>query len=131
MPFPYKQLCLIICALLIFPPSPLLALDIDQLSWDETREEWGQVMFCQRIYKLPGVTSRLYDFDVEHCDKAGQLMLNAAAKYSQQDQVQLKNQAERHAFSLSRNTTEPYHSVPACRSYCRELADKLDKQNER
>lgn len=131
MLFPRLQRCMALTALAVLFSSPLAAGDIDQPSWDETRAEWGQLLFCQRIYQLPAVGSRLYDFDVEQCDKAGQVMLNAVAIYSPQDQVQLKNQAERHAFALSKNTAEPYHSVPACRSYCRELADKLDKQNER
>ena len=127
-----QVLRLLICTLLpVSFSAPSLALDIEQLSWDKTYEEWGQVLFCQRIYKLPEVTPRLYSFDVEHCDKAGRLMLGVAAKYSKQDQLQLKNQAERHAFLLSGNTTEPYHSVPACRAYCRELADTLDQRNER
>ena len=130
MSFSQFQSCLVMITVLHGFSSPVQALDVEQMSWEETREEWGQVLFCQRIYQLPGVTSRLYDFDVEHCDKAAQLMQESAAKFSEQDQVQLKNQAERHAFSLSKNTSEPYHSVPACRSYCCELADTLDKRNE-
>ena len=131
MSFPKLKYSLIFTMLLASFSTPLLALDIDQLNWTETMEEWGQVLFCQRIYKIPSVQSRLYSFDVEHCEKAGQLMLNAAARYPAQEQVQLKNQAERHAARLSKNTAEPYHSVPACRTYCRELADTVDKRNER
>lgn len=130
MPFPQVLRLLIYTVLPVSFSGPLLAQDIDQLSWDKTYEEWGQVLFCQRIYKLPEVKPRLYSFDVEHCDKAGQLMLSVVDKYSKQDQLQLKNQAERHAFLLSANTTEPYHSVPACRTYCRELAETLDQRNE-
>ena len=111
--------------------SPLTARDTNQLSPVEFKDKWGQVIFCQRIYKIPSVQSRLYSFDVEHCDKAGQLMLNAATRYPAQEQIQLKNQAERHAARLSGNTAEPYHSVPACRTYCRDLAETLDKRNER
>ena len=128
---PELKLCLIFTLLLASFSTPLYALDIDQLNWNETMEKWGQVLFCQRIYNRPEVQSRLYNFDVEQCDKAGQLMSNVAARYPAQEQVQLKNQAERHALALSKNTAEPYHAVPACRTYCRELADTLDKRNER
>lgn len=131
MSFPELKHSLIFTVLLTLFSTPLLAVDLDQLSWTETKEEWGQVLFCQRIYQRPEVQSRLYSFDVEHCDKAGQLMLDVVAKYPQQDLAQLKNLAEQHAFALSKNTAEPYHSVPACRAYCRELADTLDKRNER
>ena len=131
MLFPKLKHSLIITLLLTIFSTPLQALDIDKLNWTETMEEWGQVLFCQRIYKIPSVQSRLYSFDVEHCDKAGQLMLNAATRYPAQEQIQLKNQAERHAARLSGKTAEPYHSVPACRTYCRDLAETLDKRNER
>lgn len=116
--------------LLILFCMPLEARDIDQLGWTETKGEWGQVLFCQRIYKMPEVRSRLYSFDVENCDKAGQLMTNVVAKYSKQQQEQLKNQAERHAFALSQNTSEPYHSVAACRAYCANLAKTLDERHD-
>ena len=116
--------------LLILFSSPLAALDIDQLSWTETREKWGRVLFCQLIYKMPEVKPRLYDFDTKACDKAGQLMMSAAAKYSEQKQVQLKNQAEQHAVALTYNTNEPYQAVPACREYCQQLAEIQDKRND-
>ena len=35
-----------------------------------------------------------------------------------------------HAALLSLNTSEPYHSVAACRAYCRELAEVRDTNNE-
>jgi len=117
--------------LLVLFSTSLVAQDIDQLNKTETMEKWGQVLFCQRTYKMPEVGSRLYDFDVEHCDKAGLLMLEVVAKYTKQEQEQLKDRAERHAVALSRNTSEPYHSVPACRAYCRELAEIRDKRYDR
>ena len=117
-------------AVLIFISPPLSALDVEQLSWTETKEKWGQVLFCQRIYMMPEVKSRLYDFDVEHCNQAGQLMADAVMRYPEQERVSLKNQSERHAALLSRNTSEPYHSVAACRAYCRELAEARDTNNE-
>jgi len=104
--------------------------DINQLGRTETMETWGQVLFCQGIYKMPEVRSRLYDFDIEHCNQAGQLVTQVLAKYPKQEQEQLRSQAERHAVRLSRNTSEPYHSVPACRAYCRELAESRDKRND-
>jgi len=119
-----------ITALLAPLSTPLLALDVDQPDWTETKEEWGQVLFCQRIYKMPEVLPRLYSFDIEHCERAGQLMTDVVSKYTKQEQVQLKNQAERHAVALSHNTSEPYHSVAACRTYCRELAEIQDKRND-
>ena len=79
---------------------------------------------------MPEVQSRLYSFDVEQCDSAGQLVLDVVAKYSKQQQLQLKNQAEQHAVALSYNTSEPYHSVKACRDYCGKLADIQDKHND-
>jgi hypothetical protein len=116
--------------LLVLFSTSLAALDIDQLNRTQTMEKWGQVIFCQRTYKMPEVRSRLYDFDVEHCDKAGLLMTELVAKYPKQEQEQLKHQAERHAVALSRNTSEPYHSVPACRAYCRELTEIREQRND-
>jgi len=120
----------IIILLLLFS-TPLAAVDIDQLSWTETKDKWGQLLFCQRIYNMPEVQSRLYSFDVEQCDKAGQLMADIVSKYSQQQQLQLKNQAEKHAYAVAQNTTEPYQSVTACRAYCSELSKIQDQRNER
>ncbi len=127
-PAPHRRM--IITALLVLCSTPLAALDVDQLNWTETREKWGQVLFCQLIYKMPEVKPRLYSFDIEHCDKAGQLMTDTVTKYSKQDQVQLKNQAERHAVALTYNTPEPYKSVPACREYCQQLAEIQDKRDD-
>jgi len=117
-------------ALLIFLSTPLTALDVEQLSWTQIKEKWGQVLFCQRIYMMPEVKSRLYGFDIEHCDQAGQLIADAVMRYPEQERVLLKNQSERHAALLSRNSLEPYHSVAACRAYCRELAEARDTDNE-
>lgn len=116
--------------LLVFFTAPVVALDVDQLSWTETKEKWGQVIFCQRIYKIPEVQSRLYSFDVEQCNSASELVLDVISRYSVTQQAQLKNQAEQHAFAISHNTTEPYHSVAACREYCRELAEIQDKRHD-
>lgn len=114
----------ILCtSLLILFPIALVAQDDAQLKWIETKDQWGQVLFCQAIYKMPEVKTRLYSFDVEQCDKAGQLMIDEVGRYSKQAQVQMKAQAEQHAFLLSRNTSEPYHSVAACREYCKELVE--------
>ena len=124
------QYCAATAAFLILFTTPLAAQDVDQLDWTGTREKWGQVIFCQRIYKMPEVQPRLYSFDVEQCNSAGQLMLDVVAKYSESQQVQLKNQAEQHAVALSYNTQEPYHSVAACREFCRELAETQDKRDE-
>jgi len=114
--------------LLVFSTS-LAALDLDQLSKTELKEKWGQLLLCQRIYKMSEVKPRLYDFDTEQCDKAGQLMNSVVAKFSTQELITLKSHAERHAGALSYNTAEPYHSVPACREYCRELAEIYDQKN--
>lgn len=116
--------------LLVLFPVPLIAEDDAQLNWVETKDQWGQVLFCQAIYKMPEVKTRLYGFDVEQCDKAGQLMMDITASYSKQDQEQMKTQAEQHAWLLSRNTSEPYHSVVACREYCRELIEKQGSNRE-
>ena len=116
--------------LLVLFSSPLIAQDNDPLDWTETKDQWGQVMFCQLIYKMPEVRPRLYSFDIESCDKAGQLMTDVVSRYSKQDQVQIKAQAERHAYRLGHNTSEPYHSVPACRDFCGELATIQDKRND-
>ena len=121
---------LTIVAMLALPALPLPGSAADQSEWVENRESWGRVIFCQHIYKLPEVRVRLYDFDIEQCDKAGQLMHSKAAAYSDQQQVELKNQAERHASLLSRNTSDPYQSVVACREYCSELAEIQDRRND-
>jgi hypothetical protein len=111
------------------PRDTIPQVDVAQLSATETFEKWGQVLFCQRIYTLPQVRSRLYDFDVEHCDQAGQLALDVISKYSKQEQEELKYRAEQHAQALSYNTSEPYHSVGACREYCRKLAEYQEQRN--
>jgi hypothetical protein len=122
---------LMLCTtLLVLFPVPLVAQDDAQLNWVETKDQWGQVLFCQAIYKMPEVKTRLYSFDVEQCNKAGQLMLDVTASYSKQDQEQMKTQAEQHAWLLSRNTSEPYHSVVACREYCSELIANQDSNRE-
>ena len=124
------QLRLTLTFLLLLPWLPLKAQDVDQLSWTEIREKWGQVLFCQRIYKMPEVKPRLYDFDIEQCNSANQLAMDIVAKYSKQDQALLKSQAEQHAVKLGYNTTEPYHSVTACREYCRALSEFQEKRND-
>ena len=124
------QCGIIFTTLLVLVSVPAIARDFDQLDWTEIKDKWGQLIFCQRIYKMPEVKPRLYSFDFEQCDKAGQLVTDIVAKYSKQEQVQLRNQAEQHAIKLSYNTSEPYHSVAACREYCRELAEKQDTRND-
>lgn len=109
---------------------PLAAQDDGQINWTETKDQWGQVLFCQLIYKMPEVKTRLYSFDVEQCDIAGQLMTDVVARFSKQDQVQLRAQAEQHAYRLSHNTSEPYHAVVACREYCRKLTKTQDPHND-
>lgn len=110
--------------------NPLVAQDPDALSAVETKDKWGQLIFCQKIYKMPEVKSRLYDFDVEQCDKASQLVADVISKYSKKDQETLKNHAEQHAYKLSYNTTEPYLAVGACRDYCSKLANIKDQRDE-
>jgi hypothetical protein len=112
------------------PKDTIPNVDVAQLSATETYEKWGQVLFCQRIYTLPQVRTRLYDFDVEHCDQAGQLALDVVSKYSEQEQQELKYRAEQHAQALSYNSSEPYHSVGACREYCRKLAEYREQRND-
>jgi hypothetical protein len=120
-----------IASLLVLLSSPIAAQEVGQPGWIETREQWGQLIFCQRIYKLPEVKSRLYDFDVESCNRANQMLVDRVSKYSSKGQVELKNQAERHAALLSLNTSEPYLSVPACREICGELAESPEEPNDR
>jgi hypothetical protein len=122
--------CILISTLLVLFSAPLTAQDPESLDWTTKKDKWGQLILCQRIYKMPEVKPRLYSFDIEQCDKAGQLVLDVISKYSKQEQAQLKNEAERHAFMLSRNTSEPYHSVPACREYCGKLAEIQDKRSD-
>lgn len=108
----------------------LTAQEPDSSNWTQTKDQWGQVMFCQLIYKMPEVQTRLYSFDIEQCDKAGQLMVDEVARYSSQDQLRIKTQAEQHAYWLTKNTSEPYHSVAACREYCRELVETRESHND-
>ena len=108
--------------------GPLAAIDIDQISETEFKEKWGQVIFCQSIYKMPEVKPRLYSFDLERCDAAGQLALQLLTKYPPEKQRVLKLQAENHARALSLNTNEPYHAVGACREYCQKVSERLNEQ---
>lgn len=87
-------------------------------------------MFCKRIYTMPEVKPRLYSFDTQACNNAGQVIADTVGRYTVQEQNQLKSQAERHAVKLSYNTSEPYHSVPACREYCSELAKTREERND-
>lgn len=116
--------------LMLLFTTPLTAQNSDQARWIEAKDQWGQVLFCQTIYKMPEVQTRLYDFDVKRCDEASQLMTNAISVFSKQDQVQLKALAEQHAYRLSRFTSEPYQSVPACREFCQEVIDTGGQRND-
>jgi len=123
----HQILCII--PLILFSAS-LIAQDDGPPDWTMTKDQWGQVMFCQRIYKMSEVKPRLYGFDIEQCDKAEQLVMDVVTGFSKQDQVQMKAQAEQHAYRLSYNTSEPYLSVVGCREYCRQLAETKDSRNE-
>ena len=105
-------------------------IQIDQLTRTELKDKWGQVIFCQEIYTMPEVRTRLYDFDIEQCAAASQLIGALAAKYTPSDQQTMKLQAEKHATALSYNTSEPYHSVSACRQYCKKLEQIRDQRNK-
>lgn len=120
-------LCLVF---LVLFTTPLAAQQDDRANWVDTKDKWGQVQFCQIIYKMPEVQTRLYDFDIKQCDKASDVMVDAIASFSKQDQVQLKALAEQHAYRLSRFTSEPYQSVPACREFCQELAETGDQHRD-
>lgn len=117
--------------ILLFFPVQLMAQDNAQADWTRLKEQWGQVLFCQAIYKMPEVKTRLYSFDVEQCNKAGQIMVDAVAGYPEQARVQMKAEAEQHAYLLSRNTSEPYYAVVGCREYCRELSENKGLQDDR
>lgn len=118
----------VIAMLACFSSSPLFARDADQLSPTELKDKWGQVIFCQRIYTLPEILPRLYDFDIEQCNAAAQLAEELVSKYPVNERQALKNQAENHARALSYNTSEPYHAVSACREYCGKLAEILGER---
>jgi hypothetical protein len=111
------------------PRATIPQVDVEQLSATETFQKWGQILFCQRIYTMPEVTPRLYDFDVESCDQAALLAADVISKYSDRDQQELKIRAERHAKALSYNTSEPYQAVGACREYCSKLAAFREQRN--
>lgn len=115
--------------LICFFALPLGAADVDQLSAAELKDKWGQVIFCQKTYRMPEVRTRLYDFDVEECDAAARLAEELVSKYPLNEQQALKIQAENHARALSYNTSEPYQSVPACRQYCSKVAEIRDERN--
>ena len=130
MYIPKSQYRLIITMFMVGLSTSLAAQDADQAGWTEAKEKWGQLLFCQQIYKMPEVQSRLYSFDIDQCDKAGQLVAKRVAKYPGGEQKQLQYQAEQHAVRLSRYTSEPYQSVPACREYCSGLVETLDKSSD-
>jgi hypothetical protein len=94
------------------------------------KDQWGQLLFCKRIYTMPEVQTRLYSFDTEACNTAEQVIAGRVSQFSVQEQGRLKNQAEQHAVKLSYNTSEPYLSVPACRKYCNELAKTRENQDD-
>lgn len=119
-----------IIAILSLFSAQVLAQDVDQLDLTQTIEKWGQLVFCQRIYKSPSVKPRLYDFDIESCNKAGLLVTDVISKYSTQDQNKIKNLAEQHAARLSYNTSDPYKAVPACREYCSKLVKIREERND-
>lgn len=110
--------------------QPLSGMGADDPEQTRLKEQWGQLLFCKRIYTMPEVRPRLYSFDTEACNKAERVIFNVLGKYSEAEQGRLKDQAEKHAVKLSYNTFEPYHSVPACREYCSELADSQEEQDD-
>jgi hypothetical protein len=130
MNIPKVQCGVFLAPVLFLFSAPIAANDSGRPGWTETKDKWGQLIFCQRIYKLPEVKTRLYSFDYEQCEQAGQLIADVVANYSEQEQVQLRNQAEQHAIKLSYNTSEPYHSVAACREYCRDLTEMQEKKDD-
>lgn len=126
----HPKVSLITLLMLFLLSSALSAQDIDTPGWTKTRDNWGQLLFCQRIYTLPEVKTRLYSFDTEQCDKAKKPVQDLVSGYSTQQQALLKNQAEQHAYRISQNTSEPYHAVGACRDFCKELVEHLEKNDE-
>lgn len=110
--------------------QPLLASGDDEPDSVQIKEQWGQLLFCERIYTMPEVRTRIYSFDTEACNKAGKVISDAVARYTPPEQARLKHEAEQHAVKLSYNTSEPYHSVPACREYCNELANSREDKND-
>ena len=114
--------------LICFFASPLGAADVDQLSPTEFKDKWGQIIYCQKTYKMSEVQPRLYDFDVEQCAAAARFAEDLALKYPLNERQALKLQAEKHARALFQNTSEPYHSVPACREYCSKLVGIQDER---
>jgi hypothetical protein len=105
----------------------LRAQELDSSNWTQTKDQWGQVLFCQHIYKMPEVQTRLYRFDIEQCNTAGQVIADLLTGHPDQDQLRMKAQAEQHAYRLAQHTSEPYHSVAACREYCRELVESRSR----
>lgn len=130
MYFPGLRFRIIFLPLLFLFSIPLTAQEIDSSNWTQTKDQWGQVMFCQRIYKMPEVKTRLYSFDTEQCDMAGQVLADVVSRYSIQDQSRIKAQAEQHAYQLTQYTTEPYQSVTACREYCRGLVETRELRDD-
>jgi hypothetical protein len=126
-PVSFSKIIFIVSLMLLAPQ--LAAEDMDQLTGTELKDKWGQVIFCQRIYTMPEVRTRLYDFDIEQCEAASLLIADLADKYIKSDQQAMKLQAEKHATALSYNTSEPYHSVPACRDYCKKLEQIRAQRN--
>lgn len=124
---PFRSIAAISALFLSFS---LVASERDSLGWTETKDKWGQLIFCQRIYKLPEVKTRLYSFDHEQCDTASKLVSDVIAKYSDSEKEQMKIAAEKHAYKLSLNTSEPYHSVGACREYCGKLAEIKEQHDD-
>lgn len=107
--------------LLAFFTTPLAAVDVEQLTRAELTAGWGRLILCKRIYVLPEVKSRLYEFDIKQCDSAAKLVAELVSEYPERNQQQLKLEAESHARNLSYNVSEPYQSVTACRQYCQRL----------
>jgi hypothetical protein len=121
MQFKSSLVATLIAAILF--SQPVGAVDPNNLSDTEFKDRWGQVIYCQTIYKMPEVKSRLYEFDFEQCNVAGQLALELLNRYPSEAQAGLRFQAEKHATAISYNTSEPYQAVPACREYCRKLSE--------
>jgi len=101
--------------------TPLAAVDVEQLTRTELTSGWGRLILCRRIYVLPEVKPRLYEFDVKQCESAAELVADLVSEYPERQQKQLKHEAESHARDLSFNVSEPYQSVTACRQYCQRL----------
>jgi hypothetical protein len=98
------------------------AAEEPQMTELQLRENWGRVMYCERIYRHTNNQRRVYEFDVKQCEKANELMQQQANLYGENKALALKDIANQRAIEIEYSTVDVTAVINACRESCRKLS---------